>query len=510
VSFVLAISANHRDVALAQLSREVAGREFVVVASLSEALDVIERKVPDLVVFPVSMSPADEAALLQQLQQTHGEDPKRLVLPMPRFAPAGDASSRWFYWFKPASIRTANQEHAFAEGVRALIAPSPVASPVAVHPLETPSFEPEVQSPAMAFAAPAVQSEPLTLEPLAWSTEPVDMTGPGPEDAEPTLDFSTSFSGLDSDAAEQEEDNTPRIRLWDRAGSLLARGRAAASGAGEAAGPFIGRVRRWVPVAAAAGVILVAGVSVRSYWLSLVPHLEEATRRAAAATAPTARAEATPVPTTGSLSITTEPSGATVLVDGQARGTTPLTVENLPPGSHAVVLRNGEGVVERSVVVKLGETATLDASIFSGWLALFSPVEIQVYDGKRLVHVDEQNRVMLSSGRHELRFVNKTLGYEEHRVLQMKPGEVAPLTLVPPKSTISVATSVPAEVWIDGQHVGSTPVVDFPVDIGTREVILRGAGEHRLTVTATVAPVKLDVDLSTPDTTAQPTPGPGT
>ena len=148
--------------------------------------------------------------------------------------------------------------------------------------------------------------------------------------------------------------------------------------------------------------------------------------------------------------------------------------------------------------MKLNQTTTLDASIYSGWLALFSPIEIQVFDGKRLLRFDERNRVMLSPGRHELRFSNRTLGYEERRVIQMKPGEETALNVVPPKSTISVSTSVPAEVWIDGTRVGETPVVDWPVEIGTREIVLRGAGEHRMTVTATVAPLRLDVDLSAP------------
>jgi hypothetical protein len=43
-------------------------------------------------------------------------------------------------------------------------------------------------------------------------------------------------------------------------------------------------------------------------------------------------------PTTGSLSISTTPSGATVYVDGIYQGTTPLTIPQLAPGSHTVRL----------------------------------------------------------------------------------------------------------------------------------------------------------------------------
>ena len=41
---------------------------------------------------------------------------------------------------------------------------------------------------------------------------------------------------------------------------------------------------------------------------------------------------------TGSLSVTSEPSGARVLVDGQPRGRTPLSVNGLRPGSYTVPL----------------------------------------------------------------------------------------------------------------------------------------------------------------------------
>jgi hypothetical protein len=45
-------------------------------------------------------------------------------------------------------------------------------------------------------------------------------------------------------------------------------------------------------------------------------------------------------PLSGTLTLETRPAGAEVLVDGQARGSTPLTL-TLPPGAHQVTLRRG-------------------------------------------------------------------------------------------------------------------------------------------------------------------------
>lgn len=72
----------------------------------------------------------------------------------------------------------------------------------------------------------------------------------------------------------------------------------------------------------------------------------ESTRRAAPGGVPApstsfARADAETIRrvyTTGSLSVTSEPSGARVTVDGQPRGATPLSVTGLAPGSHKVAL----------------------------------------------------------------------------------------------------------------------------------------------------------------------------
>src|SRR5687768_14503932 len=56
------------------------------------------------------------------------------------------------------------------------------------------------------------------------------------------------------------------------------------------------------------------------------------------------------VPETGSLSVTSEPSGAPVAIDGTARGTTPLEVA-LAAGTHNVEVGIGSQARSRSVTV---------------------------------------------------------------------------------------------------------------------------------------------------------------
>jgi hypothetical protein len=62
---------------------------------------------------------------------------------------------------------------------------------------------------------------------------------------------------------------------------------------------------------------------------------------------------------TGGLDIRSEPAGARVTIDGQNRGTTPVTVRDLAPGDHQVVLEAGGRKVTQAVRIDAGITAQL-------------------------------------------------------------------------------------------------------------------------------------------------------
>ncbi len=62
---------------------------------------------------------------------------------------------------------------------------------------------------------------------------------------------------------------------------------------------------------------------------------------------------------TGGLEIRSDPAGAKVTVDGQARGSTPLTIRDLAPGDHRIVLESGGRKVTQAVRIDAGITAQL-------------------------------------------------------------------------------------------------------------------------------------------------------
>jgi hypothetical protein len=188
-----------------------------------------------------------------------------------------------------------------------------------------------------------------------------------------------------------------------------------------------------------------------------------------------------------------------VLVDGERLGFTPIEIDDVTPGQHVVTLEQAAGSVRKVVKVKANETTKVGAPVLSGWLAVSAPFELQVWDEGRVLHLDGRRRVMMPAGQHELVFTNRTLGYRSSRVVTVLPGEVIGVSLGS-KTPITVTASVPSDVWIDGVRVGQTPLVDHPVDIGTREILCRNpsSGDRRVTATVTTRPLRISVDFSKP------------
>jgi hypothetical protein len=200
---------------------------------------------------------------------------------------------------------------------------------------------------------------------------------------------------------------------------------------------------------------------------------------------------------TGRLVVTSSSGVAQVLVDGKPRGVTPLTLDGLPAGKHIVLLQNQRGSVEQTVTVGAGEAAQLDQTIFPGWVSIVAPVDLTISEGTRSLRLDDRSQVMLAPGPHELLLANRALGYQETRHVDVRPGETAQLSIVPPRSRATFTATSPAEVWLDGKSVGQTPLIDLPVEIGTHHVRMKsGTAERQFTVTATMTPLAFNADFS--------------
>jgi hypothetical protein len=210
-------------------------------------------------------------------------------------------------------------------------------------------------------------------------------------------------------------------------------------------------------------------------------------------------------PTAGQLQVRTEPSGARITVDGVARGQTPLTINGLEPGEHTVVLTNDLASVTHEVVVEAGATASLVVPMtapqgvpVSGWLTVAAPVDVQIYERDRLLGSSRSDRIMVAVGRHDLDIVNEALGFRAARVVTVAPGQVSTIRLEWPNGSMALNAQPWAEVWIDGERVGETPIGNVAVPIGPHEVLFRHPelGEQVVRTTVTLnSPTRLSVDM---------------
>jgi serine/threonine protein kinase len=212
-------------------------------------------------------------------------------------------------------------------------------------------------------------------------------------------------------------------------------------------------------------------------------------------------------PETGSMRIESQPAGAKVLVDGTDRGVAPVTITDLTPGDHEVVLQTPIASSRHVVNVQAGGTASLVAPVaatttpagpVSGWLAVNSPFSLEIREEGRLIGTSAADRVMLAAGRHELQLVSETMGYRVNRVVTVMPGKVETLKVDLPNGVVNLNATPWAEVFVDGQRVGETPIGNLSVPIGPHEVVFRhpqfGEKRHAISVTLN-GPVRLSVDM---------------
>lgn len=387
------------------------------------------------------------------------------------------------------------------------VAPAPVAvAPVAVAPAPVPLAPPPVVAPPVAAPAPTPAASVAKPQPPAPPAHPTttaadakafdELFSPDAEigraaEPKPLFDPNTPF-GTPGAAADLDAD-------------------LAAALAAPPAPPK--RIFKKLAVAAAALVVVTTGGFLGFKKLS----------------APA------PAPAMATLSVQSNPAGVPVFVDGVERGMTPARL-TLAPGAHILELR-GRGVPR---VIPVTLTAGADVSQYlefveaplpeqpltvpapaasatptaattppvapeaastaplAGWITVKLPFSVEIRENGRLLGTTDADRLMLAAGKHQLEFANSTLAFSVTRTVQVTPGKVTVVPLELPKGVVNLNASPWAEVWIDGQRVGETPIGNLSVAVGPHEIVFKhpqlGEKRHAISVTAGT-PVRLSIDM---------------
>jgi hypothetical protein len=212
-----------------------------------------------------------------------------------------------------------------------------------------------------------------------------------------------------------------------------------------------------------------------------------------------------PVAATGALSVVTDPPGAQVTIDGHTSGSSPINVDAVAVGSHTIAVAGASGSAERTVAVAAGQTATVffslprNAGPVGGFLSVSGPFDIQVVERGEVIGASGSTRIMLPAGRHDITLVNKTLEFQEARRVDIVGGQTAVVRIDPPRVRVNINARPWAEVSIDGQDLGQTPISNATVTVGTHQLVFRHPqfGERRQSVVITTkGPQRLAVDLT--------------
>lgn len=166
----------------------------------------------------------------------------------------------------------------------------------------------------------------------------------------------------------------------------------------------------------------------------------------------------------GHLALTTNPAGAEVELDGERRGTTPLTLRDLPPGAHRLRIRHPRyQTLEQDLEIEgLDRTQALDLELAPAW----GRVRIDSAPGGARILVagtaagTTPAEVAVVAG-EELRL--ELPGHRSwRRELEIAPGETRDLGVVqlaPADASLRVISDpAGASVTLDGQHQGRAPL----------------------------------------------------
>jgi hypothetical protein len=196
----------------------------------------------------------------------------------------------------------------------------------------------------------------------------------------------------------------------------------------------------------------------------------------------------------GRVSIVTDPPGLRVALDGQPRGVSPLTIDDLAATEHVVTVASDTGVTRRTISVTNGVTKEVVFSLpaptapVAGWVTVTSPFPVDLIEHDEVAGTSGTAKIMLAAGRHDVVVRNEAVGYEARRTLDIVPGRVAVLQVIPPDGRLNVNARPWADVLIDGVAAGQTPLANVELGLGPHEITFRhpelGERTERVVITA--------------------------
>jgi hypothetical protein len=134
-----------------------------------------------------------------------------------------------------------------------------------------------------------------------------------------------------------------------------------------------------------------------------------------------------------------------------------------------------------------------------GWVTIATPIELNVSEKGSVLGSTRGPRILLSAGGHVLQLENTTFGYRENQWVRIHAGKETTLALSLPQGVVHVNATPWADISIDGQSFGQTPIGNLKLTIGSHDVVFRHPDLGEKTVSAIVkvgVPTRVSADLT--------------
>ena len=195
---------------------------------------------------------------------------------------------------------------------------------------------------------------------------------------------------------------------------------------------------------------------------------------------------------TGSISISSTPSGANVYLDGVYKGTTPLSLEDVISESHTVrVVKEGYDEETRAISLGAGETINLDIPLkrLAGSISVSSsPSGASIYLNGIYKGITPITLTDVPIGTYSIKLTKPGYG-EVTKTVSVSAGRTKYVseTLTGYGSLSISSTPSAASVYLDGNYKGKTPLSISKVAKGTHSIKLTKSGYVDVTKTVPVS-----------------------
>jgi len=133
----------------------------------------------------------------------------------------------------------------------------------------------------------------------------------------------------------------------------------------------------------------------------------------------------------------------------------------------------------------------------TGELRVIAPFVMAVFEGGAKIGTSEA-LIELTAGRHRLELVNEELEFRSAETVDVRASGRVRVQPAVPRGTANINATPWAEVWVDGQASGETPLGNLSLPIGTHQIVFKHPqlGEQtRTLVVTTGAAARLSVEM---------------